>query len=59
MTGKTSMNSRMETLFRLFNLNSVMMDSGLAPEIDYGKVDQLLEQHRKESQDWLDKAMKE
>lgn len=59
MTGKTSMNSRMETLFCLFNLNSVMMDSGLAPEIDYGKVDQLLEQHRKESQDWLDKAMKE
>ena len=59
MTGKSSMNSRMETLFRLFNLNSVMMDSGLAPEIDYGKVDQLLERHRKESQDWLDKAMKE
>lgn len=59
MTGKASMNSRMETLFRLFDLGSVMMDSGLAPEIDYEKVDQLLEQHRKESQDWLDKAMEE
>lgn len=59
MTGKSSMNSRMETLFRLFDLDSVMMDSGLAPEIDYEKVDQLLEQHRKESRDWLDKAMEE
>lgn len=59
MTGKSSMNSRMETLFRLFDLDSVMMDSGLAPEIDYEKVDHLLEQHRKESQDWLDKAMEE
>ena len=59
MTGKASMNSRMETLFRLFDLDSVMMDSGLAPEIDYAKVDRLLEQHRRESQDWLDKAMEE
>ncbi|MGR4802395.1 polysaccharide pyruvyl transferase family protein [Bifidobacterium adolescentis] len=59
MTGKASMNSRMETLFRLFDLDSVMIDSGLAPEIDYAKVDRLLEQHRKESRDWLDKAMEE
>ena len=59
MTGKSSMNSRMETLFRLFDLDSVIMDSGLAPEIDYEKVDRLLEQHRKESQNWLDKAMEE
>lgn len=59
MTGKASMNSRMETLFRLSGLDSVMMDSGFAPKIDYQKVDRLLELHRKESQDWLDKAMKE
>lgn len=59
MTGKSSMNSRMETLFRLFDLDSVMMDSGFAPEIDYAKVDRLLEQHRRESQTWLDKAMEE
>lgn len=59
MTGKSSMNSRMETLFRLFDLDSVMMDSGLAPEIDYAKVDRLLDQHRRESQVWLDKAMEE
>lgn len=59
MEGKSSMNSRMETLFRLFELDSVMMDDGLAPEIDYKNVDRLLEQHRAESQAWLDKAMQE
>lgn len=59
MAGKSNMNSRMETLFRLFALDSVMMDSGIAPKIDYSKVDQLLERHRKESQDWLDKVMEE
>lgn len=57
MNGKSNMNSRMETLFRLFDLDSVMIDSGLAPEIDYEKVDHLLEENRKESQNWLDKAM--
>ncbi|OZG68549.1 polysaccharide pyruvyl transferase family protein [Bifidobacterium eulemuris] len=54
---KGSMNSRMETLFRLFDLNAVVMDDGLAPVIDYDKVDRLLERHRAESQAWLDKAM--
>ena len=57
MEGKASMNSRMETLFRLFDLDSVVMDEGMAPEIDYDKVDKLLAQHRAESQAWLDKAM--
>lgn len=57
MEGKASMNSRMETLFRLFELDSVVMDDGLAPRIDYEKVDQLLARHRAESQAWLDKAM--
>lgn len=57
MEGKASMNSRMETLFRLFDLDSVVMDKGLAPRIDYDKVDKLLAQHRAESQTWLDKAM--
>lgn len=59
MEGKANMNSRMETLFRLFDLNSVVMDEGLAPRIDYEKVDQLLARHRAESQAWLDKAMTE
>lgn len=57
MEGKANMNSRMETLFRLFDLDSVVMDKGLAPRIDYDKVDKLLAQHRTESQAWLDKAM--
>lgn len=57
MAGKSNMNSRMETLFRLFNLQSVMMDSGLAPAIDYEKVDSLLAQHRKKSYAWLDEAI--
>lgn len=55
--GKTNMNSRMETLFRLLGLDSVVMDEGLAPRIDYQKVDALLEQHRTESRAWLDQAM--
>lgn len=59
MSGKRNMNSRMETLFRLFELDFVMMDDGLAPKIDYENVDRLLEQHRAESQAWLDKAMEE
>ena len=58
MTGKSSMNSRMETLFRLFDLESIMMDSGLAPDIDYEKVDRLLARHREDSRAWLDETMK-
>lgn len=54
---KGSMNSRMETLFRLFELDATMMDAGLAPEIDYANIDRLLERHRTESWAWLDKAM--
>ncbi|WP_137652839.1 polysaccharide pyruvyl transferase family protein [Bifidobacterium moukalabense] len=57
MNGKSNMNSRMETLFRLFDLDSVMIDSGLAPEIDYERVDHLLEENRRKSRNWLDKAM--
>lgn len=59
MEGRANMNSRMETLFRLFDLDSVVMDNGLAPQIDYHKVDQLLDKHRAESQAWLDNAMAE
>ncbi|MGO5288823.1 polysaccharide pyruvyl transferase family protein [Pseudoscardovia suis] len=53
----TSMNSRMETLFRLFELDSVVSDSDMAPEIDYSHVDELLATHRTESSRWLDRAM--
>lgn len=55
--GKASMNSRMETLFRLFELNTAISESELAPSIDYSAVNALLEQHRHESQTWLDAAM--
>jgi len=57
MEGKANMNSRMETLFRLFDLDNVTMDNGVAPQIDYLKVDRLLAQHRAESQTWLNKAL--
>lgn len=59
MGDKANMNSRMETLFRLFDLDSVVMDEGLAPHIDYEKVDILLARHRAESRVWLDKAILE
>lgn len=58
MDGKANMNSRMETLFRLFDLRSVVMDEGLALRIDYVKVEQLLVRHRAESLTWLDRVMK-
>lgn len=56
LTKGENMNSRMETLFTLFQLDSVVMDSGVSPIIDYNRVDELLEQHRFESQMWLDAA---
>lgn len=56
-TKTASMNSRMETLFRLFELDSVVADSGVASEIDYSHVDELLTVHRAESLQWLDNAM--
>lgn len=52
-----NMNSRMETLFDLFQLDSVVMDDGIAPNIDYVRVDELLDWHRAESKAWLDNAM--
>lgn len=57
MSGKSSMNSRMETLFKLFNLKTVMMDQGLAPTIDYEEVDARLAELRKQSAQWLDRAL--
>ena len=59
MEGKASMNSRMETVFRLFDLDNAIMDDGLAPNIDYKKVDQLLTKHRTESRTWLSNAVSE
>lgn len=52
-----NMNSRMETLFRLFELDAVVSESELAPRVNYARVNELLEKHRQESRAWLDAAM--
>lgn len=57
MEGNSNMNSRMETLFRLFDLDTVVMDDGVAPKIDYRQVERLLRRHRAESRSWLDTAV--
>lgn len=56
MGGALSMNSRMETLFRLFELDADMADGPL-PAIDWGRVDSLLEGHRARSLAWLEAAL--
>lgn len=52
-----NMNSRMETLFRLFELDAVVSESELAPQINYARVNELLREHRRASSAWLDAAM--
>lgn len=54
----TNMNSRMETLFELFELDSVVRDNGQAPKIDYSKVNELLDLNRDKSRNWINSAMK-
>lgn len=56
MGGALSMNSRMETLFRLFGLDAGMSDGPL-PEIDWARVDALLAGHRERSLAWLEGAL--
>lgn len=56
-SGKTSMNSRMTTLFRLFELNDLMGDDTTLDAVDYARVNELLEQHRHESRAWLEQAL--
>lgn len=52
-----NMNSRMDTLSQLFELESVVRESGLAPHIDYDRVGSLLRKYQCHSQQWLDSAM--
>lgn len=52
-----AMNSRMETLFDILNLHSPILDSGLAPEIDYTRVNESLIKERISSKQWLDTAI--
>lgn len=54
---KSSMNSRMETLGRLFAIENIFGADEDIPEIDYSHVNMLLQQHRQESRDWLEKAL--
>ena len=56
-SGATSMNSRMRTLFRLFELEDLMGDDVELPEFDWPRVNALLEEHRAESRAWLEGAL--
>lgn len=55
--GKANMNSRMRTLFRLFELEDLMNDDEALPIYDWAKINSLLERHRKESREWLENAL--
>lgn len=55
--GKASMNSRMRTLFRLFELEDFMDDDKALHVYDWMKINNLLERHRKESSKWLENAL--
>lgn len=54
--GRT-MNSRMETLFRLFELQDAMSDEQRLIPIDYDRVGKLFERRRRESRQWLESAL--
>lgn len=56
-TGAANLNSRMLTLFRLFDLDRDMNDESQLIPIDYSIVHELLTNHRAESWQWLDNAM--
>ena len=55
--GKESMNSRMRTLFRLFELDDLMGDDEAMPSYDWERINLLLEQHRIQSREWLENAL--
>ncbi|MBT1177300.1 polysaccharide pyruvyl transferase family protein [Bifidobacterium callimiconis] len=57
LSAKDNMNSRMETLFRLFELGEAFNESTEGHAIDYAHVNQLLEQYRTESGQWLTNAL--
>lgn len=55
--GRESMNSRMKTLFRLFEIDDLMDDDETLPTYDWRRVNSLLELHREESRKWLESAV--
>lgn len=54
---KSNMNSRMETLFHLFELGKTMEDEDNSKPIDYEKVNRLLDSLRNQSNEWLFNAL--
>lgn len=56
-SGEANMNSRMRTLFRLFELDDLMRDDSSLSEFDWPRINQLLERYRAESMAWLKHAL--
>lgn len=56
-SGKASMNSRMRTLFRLFELDNLMEDEDVLTTYDWVRINSLLKKHRVESREWLENAL--
>lgn len=55
--GVESMNSRMRTLFRLFELEDLMGDDSAMPEFNWNRINELLQSRRAESLSWLESAL--
>lgn len=55
--GKASMNSRMKTLFRLFDLDNLMGADEALTDYDWQRINSLLEQNRQKSRVWLGNAL--
>lgn len=56
-SGKDSMNSRMKTLFRLFEFDNLLEDEYSLSAINWNKTNQMLESYRTQSKLWLDEAL--
>ena len=56
-SGSVNMNSRMRTLFRLFNLEDVMGDEETPLYFDWDKLNKKLDKHKQKSREWLDEAV--
>lgn len=55
--GVHNMNSRMQTLFNLFDLETSMSDESEIPTYDHQKIDERLAQLQHSSKQWLDNAV--
>jgi hypothetical protein len=54
---KTNMNSRMQTLFRLFEIEDSMGNDNQILPLDHEKISALLNKHQIESRRWLEQAL--